>query len=91
MVTPEEDIQEEEIVEVREEVQEVISSTKASFDFSVASPDRPGLTVYTVSTKPAEEEWKTLKILAPSYATALGLASLSSDHTILLSDVPFEG
>ena len=91
MVIPGEDIQEqEEIVEVIEKVPEVISSLKDSFDFSVNSADRLRLTVYTVSTKPAEAEWQTLKILAPNYDVALEIAGINKDNTVKISGIAFE-
>jgi len=92
MVTPNEDIQEqEEIVEVIEEAPAVISSSKKSFEFAVEDTDRPGLTVYTVNTKPAEAEWQTLTILAPNYDSALELAGINKDNTVKISGVAFEG
>ena len=93
MVVPIEEPQEEEIQE--EEVKIIATSSKPTdkpkFDFSVANTDRPGLLVYTVRTKPAEEEWKILTILAPRYGAALELAGIRKDATVMVSEVPFEG
>jgi len=94
MVTPieeSEDVQEEEVI-----AEAVISSTskskdKPTFDFAVDDTDRPGLRVYTVSTKPAEENWKTFTILAPSYGAALEMASINKGNTVKVSEAPFEG
>ena len=85
---PEEDVQ--------EEVEEVVSTSlkakdKSKFDFAVEDTDRPGLRVYTVSTKPAEENWKTFTILAPSYGAALEMAGIDKGNTIKVSEAPFEG
>ena len=98
MVTPVDEPQEEEQdeVSVPEVVDEVPATTKwnksdVKFDFAVDNTDRPGLTVYTVSTKPAEEEWKTITMLAPNYGAALEMAGISKDATVKVSEVPFEG
>ena len=98
MVTPVDESQEEEqddviVPEVVEEVSAPSISKKpvVKFDFTVENTDRPGLTVYTVSTKPAEEEWKTLTMLAPDYGAALEMAGISKDATVKVSEVPFEG
>jgi len=91
MVIPVEEPQEEEI---QEEVKIIATSKpkdKPKFDFSVVDTDRSGLLVYTVSTKPAEEEWQTLSILAPNYGAALELAGIRKDATVKVSEVPFEG
>jgi hypothetical protein len=47
--------------------------------------------IYTVSTKPAGEEHRTLTILAPSYGVALELAGINKDNTVKVSEAPFEG
>jgi len=94
MAIPVDEPQEEEI---QEEVEKIITSTSSKikdqpkFDFAVDDTDRPGLTVYTVSTKPAEEESKTLTILAPSYGAALEMASINKGNTVKVSEAPFEG
>ena len=99
MVTPVEEPQEEQddVVVPEMEVEEapVLSSLKKSdfkFDFSVEdTADRTDLVVYTVSTKPAEEELKEFTILAPNYGAALELAGLSKANTVKVAEVPFEG
>ena len=97
MVTPVDESQEEEqddvIVPEVVEVSASVTSKKSNikFDFAVEYTDRPGLTVYTVRTKPAEEEWKTLTMLAPDYGAALEMAGISKDVTVKVSEVPFEG
>ena len=87
---PEEDVQEEIIEEVA-----IISTSKSNdkskFDFAVESADRLGLVVYTVSTKPPNEGWKTLTILAPHYGAALEMAGIGKGNTIKVSEAPFEG
>ena len=92
MVTPIEEPQEEVI---QEEVEIITTSSKSKdkpkFDFAVEDTDRLDLTVYTVSTKPAEENWRTLEILAPSYDSALELAGINKDNTVKISGVAFEG
>jgi hypothetical protein len=96
MVTPVDKPKEDEIQEEVEEV-EIIFSTSSKikeqpkFDFAVDDTDRPGLMVYTVSTKPAEEEPKTLTILAASYAAALELAGINKGNTVKVGAVLFEG
>ncbi len=99
MVTPVEEPQEEQddvvVPEIEVEEAPVSSSLKKSdskFDFSVDdTADRLDLVVYTVSTKPAEEEWKEVTILASSYGAALELAGLSKANTVKVDEVPFEG
>jgi len=98
MVTPVDEPQEEEQdeVSVPEVVDEVPATTKwnksdVKFDFAVENTSNPNLTVYTVSTKPAEEEWKTITMLAPNYGAALEMAGISKDATVKVSEVPFEG
>ena len=92
MVTPIEEPQEEVI---QEEVAIISTSSKSKdkpkFDFAVEDTDRSDLTVYTVSTKPAEENWRTLEILAPSYDSALELAGINKDNTVKISSIIFEG
>tara|TARA_Y100001951_G_C11184117_1_gene207659 strand:- start:94 stop:372 length:279 start_codon:yes stop_codon:yes gene_type:complete len=92
MVTPIEEPQEEVI---QEEVEIITTSSKSKdkpkFDFAVEDTDRLDLTVYTVSTKPAEENWRTLEILAPSYDSALEMAGINKDNTVKISSVAFEG
>jgi hypothetical protein len=99
MVTPVEEPQEEQ--DEQDDVAvpainvEAISSTSkkpdTKFDFAVEETDRPGLTVYTVSTKPAEAELKTLTILAPSYGAALEMAGINKGNTVKVSETLFEG
>ena len=97
MVIPDEPQDEEQddviVPEVVEEVSAPSISKKSDikFDFSVENTDRPGLTIYTVSTKPAEEVPQTLTILAPNYGAALEMAGISKDVTVKVSEVPFEG
>ena len=97
MVIPDESQEEEQddviVPEVVEEVSAPSISKKPNikFDFVVENTDRPGLVIYTVSTKPAEEEWKTLTMLAPDYGAALEMAGISKDATVKVSEVPFEG
>ena len=100
MVTPidesEEDVQEEDVQEEEVIAEVSIPSTSKSkdqskFDFAVESADRLGLVVYTVSTKPPNEGWKTLTILAPHYGAALEMAGIRKDATVKVSAVPFEG
>ena len=97
MVIPDESQEEEQDDVIVPEVVEEVSAPSISkkpvvkFDFTVENTDRPGLTVYTVSTKPAEEEWKTLTMLAPNYGAALEMAGISKDATVKVSAVPFEG
>ena len=101
MVTPVEEPQEDQddvvVPEMEIEVEKIITSTSSKtkdqpkFDFAVDDTDRPGLTVYTVSTKPAEEEPKTLTILAPSYGAALEIAGINKGNTVKVSEAPFEG
>ena len=92
MVTPIEEPQEEVI---QEEVAIISTSSKSNnkpkFDFAVEDTDRSDLTVYTVSTKPAEEESQTLEILAPNYDAALELAGINKDNTVKISSTIFEG
>ena len=95
MVTPIEEPQEEQddiVVEV-EEVSALSTSKKSDtkFDFSVENTDRSDLVVYTVSTKPAGEEHRTLTILAPNYGAALEMAHITKDNTVKVSEAPFEG
>ena len=95
MVTPVDEPQEEQddvVMEV-EEVSAPPTSKKSEikFDFAVDDTDRPNLSVYTVSTKPAEELPQTLTILAPNYGAALEMAGISKDVTVKVSVVPFEG
>jgi len=85
---PEEDVQ--------EEVEEVVSTSlkakdKSKFDFAVEDTDRTGLIIYTVSTKPAEEDWQTLTIVAPDYGAALEMAGIDKGNTIKVSEAIFEG
>ena len=98
MVTPVEEPQEEQddVVVPEMEVEVPVSAppkkSDSSFDFSVEDvADRPGLVVYTVSTKPAEEDWKELTILAPNYGAALEMAGISKANTVKVSEVIFEG
>ena len=98
MVTPVEEPQEEQddVVVPEMEVEEApVSSPKKSdskFDFSVVdTADRTDLVVYTVSTKPAEEELKEFTILAPNYGAGLELAGLSKANRVKVAEVPFEG
>lgn len=97
MVTPLEEPQDEQddvVVPAMEVVEEVSVSTAKSdskFDFAVENTDRPGLTVYTVNTKPSEQDWVTLTILAPNYGAALEMAGINKGNTVKESEVPFEG
>ena len=99
MVTPVEEPQEEEndVIVSEMEVEEVsvsapLKKSDSSFDFSVEDvADRPGLVVYTVSTKPSGEDWKELTILAPNYGAALEMAGISKANTVKVSEVIFEG
>jgi len=97
MVTPLEEPQDEQddvvvpAIEVVEEVPVSTAKSDSKFDFAVENTDRPGLAVYTVSTKPAEELPQTLTILAPNYGAALEMAGISKDVTVKVSEVSFEG
>jgi hypothetical protein len=91
MVTPIEEPQEEVIQEVEIITTFSKAKDKPKFDFAVEDTDRSDLTVYTVRTKPAEENWKTLEILAPSYDSALELAGINKDNTVKISSTIFEG
>ena len=91
MVTPIEEPQEEVIQEVAIISTSSKAKDKPKFDFAVEDTDRSDLTVYTVRTKPAEENWKTLEILAPSYDSALELAGINKDNTVKVSSAIFEG
>ena len=91
MVTPIEEPQEEVIQEEVKIITTSKSNDKPKFDFAVEDTDRSDLTVYTVSTKPAEENWRTLEILAPSYDSALEMAGINKDNTVKISSVAFEG
>jgi hypothetical protein len=88
---PEEDVQEEEVIAEVSIPSTSKSKDKSKFDFAVESTDRLGLVVYTVSTKPPNEGWKTLTILAPHYGAALEIAGLGKGNTIKVSEAPFEG
>jgi len=92
MVTPIEEPQEEVI---QEEVKIIATSSKANdkpkFDFAVEETDRSDLIVYTVSTKPVDEDWRTLEILAHSYGAALELAGINKENTVKISSIIFEG
>jgi len=98
MVTPVEEPQEEQddVVVPEMEVAEVSGNdtsikSDSKFDFSVENTDMLGLVVYTVSTKPAEAELKTLTILAPSYGAALEMAGINKGNTVKVSETLFEG
>jgi hypothetical protein len=91
MVTPIEEPQEEVIQEEVKIITTSKSNDKPKFDFAVDDTDRSDLTVYTVRTKPAEENWKTLEILAPSYGVALEMAGINKDNTVKISSAIFEG
>ena len=91
MVTPIEEPQEEVIQEVAIISTSSKSNNKPKFDFAVEDTDRSDLTVYTVSTKPAEKEPQTLEILAPNYDAALELAGINKDNTVKISSTIFEG
>jgi len=97
MVTPIEEPQDEQddvvVPEMEVEEAETSSTSKKSdttFDFAVEDTDRPNLMVYTVNTKPAEEEWQKVTILAPNYGIALELAGITKENTVKESEVPFE-
>ena len=101
MVTPVEEPQEEQddvvVPEMEIEVEKIITSTSSKttpdikFDFAIANTDRPGLVVYTVSTKPVGEEHRTLTILAPNYGVALEIAGINKNNTVKVSEISFEG
>ena len=100
MVIPVEEPQEEQddvvVPEMEIEVEKVTSTSsktkdQSKFDFAVGNTDRTDLVVYTVSTKPAEEDWRTLIILAPSYGAALEAAGISKANTVKVSEAIFEG
>ena len=94
MITPieeSEDVQEEEVIAEVSIPSTSKSKDKSKFDFAVESTERLGLVVYTVSTKPVDEDWRTLEILAHSYGAALELAGIRKDATVKVNEVPFEG
>jgi hypothetical protein len=97
MVTPIEESQEEQddVVVPAIEVEDISFPTSKTpdtkFDFAIANTDRPGLVVYTVSTKPVGEEHRTLTILAPNYGVALEIAGINKNNTVKVSEISFEG
>ena len=93
MVTPVEEPQDEQddVVVPEMEVEEVSVSSPLKFDFAVENADNPNLKVYTVSTKPPEEEEVQLVILAPNYGAALEMAGVQKDNTVKVSEEPYEG
>jgi len=65
------------------------SKSSAKYDF-VQDSGYSNLMVYTVNTKLPAGPWQEFTIVAVDYSVALGLANISKNATVLLSEKPFE-
>ena len=68
----------------------LISSSSESYDFKYDAEDSEPMKIFTVWSKPPEEVWQHLRIVAPSYPVALTIAGLSDDTTVREKTEVFE-